>query len=118
MFGDCEAAKPEHRGRTEQRSASDLSTQTTALLLSSAPQTDKDLMFIFNLLLTENKVFPSFENKNISKSITPHLKKTFEFFGNKKKQEFGLLLPWRWDTHPNKGSEVALLWNVYPRRRG
>lgn len=43
MFGDCEAAKPEHGGRTEQRSASDLSTQTTALLLSTRPQTDKEL---------------------------------------------------------------------------
>lgn len=43
MFGDCEAAKPEARGRTEQRSASDLSTQTTALLLSAELQTDKEL---------------------------------------------------------------------------
>lgn len=43
MFGDCEVAKPEHTGRTEQRSASDLSTQTTALLLSPSPQTDKEL---------------------------------------------------------------------------
>lgn len=43
MFGDCEAAKPEHGGRTEQRSASDLSTQTTALLLSSKPETDNQL---------------------------------------------------------------------------
>lgn len=43
MFGDCEAAKPEHGGRTEQKSASDLSTQTTALLLSTRPQTDNEL---------------------------------------------------------------------------
>lgn len=43
MLGDREAAKPERRGRTEQRSASDLSTQATALLLSTRAQTDKEL---------------------------------------------------------------------------
>lgn len=42
MFGDYESAKPEHRGRTEQRSATDLSTQCTALLLSTGPQTDNE----------------------------------------------------------------------------
>lgn len=43
IVGEYVAAKLEHRGRIEQRSASDLSTQTTALLLSTSPQTDKEL---------------------------------------------------------------------------
>lgn len=43
MFGDCEVAKTECTGRTEQRSAGDLSTQTAALLLSASTQTDKEL---------------------------------------------------------------------------
>ena len=43
LFGNYKAAKPEGRGRAEQRSASDLSTQATALLLSTSPKTDKEL---------------------------------------------------------------------------
>lgn len=42
-LGGLKAAKPEYGGRTEQRSASDLSTQATQLLLSSSPKTDKEL---------------------------------------------------------------------------
>lgn len=43
VWGGFKAAKPEYGGRTEQRSASDLSTQVTALLLSTSPKTDKKL---------------------------------------------------------------------------
>lgn len=43
MFGDCEVAKWEGTGRTERRSAADLSTQTAALPLSARPQADKEL---------------------------------------------------------------------------
>lgn len=124
MFGDCEAAKPEHGGRTEQRSASDLSTQTTARLLSIKLQTDKDLCSY----MTGNKVFPSFWNKNISQSVispknllNPDMK-TFripcQIAAKPTEAGFGVLLPWRQNTDPNKGSKVALLWNVYQRRRG
>lgn len=42
MFGDSEVAKWEGTGRTERRSAADLSTQTAALLLSARPQADKE----------------------------------------------------------------------------
>lgn len=42
MFGDCEVAKWEGTGRTERRSAADLSTQTAALPLSARPQADKE----------------------------------------------------------------------------
>lgn len=44
MFGDSTAAKAEQKGGTKQRSASDLSTHTTALLLSTSPKTDKELI--------------------------------------------------------------------------
>lgn len=42
MFGDSEVAKWEGTGRTERRSAADLSTHTAALLLSTRPQADKE----------------------------------------------------------------------------
>lgn len=42
MFGDSEVAKWEGTGRTERRSAADLSTQTAVLLLSARLQADKE----------------------------------------------------------------------------
>lgn len=74
MFGDCEAAKPEHGGRTEQRSFSDLSTQTRALLLSTKPQTDKELCTYITFSVSLKLKYHSINHIPPHNPLNPHMK--------------------------------------------
>lgn len=70
MFGDCEVAKWEGTGRTERRSAADLSTQTAALPLSARPQADKEPCAYSQVTGSKVLPFPSIRLKNNPRSIT------------------------------------------------